>query len=190
MGAKSRRAPQFFAADRATWRSWLAANHGRATQVSLVFYRKATGRRCIAYDDAVQEALCFGWIDGIKHKLDDERYSFRFTPRRPGSKWSDSNKRRVALLTAQGLLQPAGIAAIERAKQSGVWDQPALSPLPATMPAELSWALAASAPAARAYDALAPSHKRNWWRFIAEGKQAETRERRAAKCVAELVGAS
>jgi len=187
MGMKPRPSKDFYARDRAAWRGWLSDNHEKRTAVALVFYRKATGKDCVSYDDAVQEALCFGWIDGIKRKIDDERYSYRFTPRRAKSKWSDSNKERVALLTREGLLQPAGIAAIERAKKSGVWELQAKAQVPKSIPVELKRALANAATARAAYEALAPSHKRNWWSYIAEGKQAETRERRAAKCVIELL---
>ena len=186
MGMKPRPIREFHAEDRATWRAWLASNHDSCAAVTLVFYRKAVGKPCISYEDAVREALCFGWIDGIKRKVDDERYSFRFTPRRATSKWSESNKRRVAELAEAGLLQSAGIAAIERARESGVWDQPARPPVPDTMPDELREALAASEPARAAYEALPPSHQRNWLRYVAEGKRSDTRARRAARCISEL----
>lgn len=186
MGMKVRASREFYAPERAIWRQWLSDNHDRYHEVALVFYRKAVGKPCISYEDAVQEAVCFGWIDGIKRKLDEERYSYRFTPRRPGSKWSDSNKRRVALLEEAGLLHPAGIAAIERAKASGIWEQQARSPVPDTMPVELQRALDAAPGAKQVFEALAPSHKRNWLRYVAEGKRVETRERRSARCVGEL----
>lgn len=186
MGAKPRPGREFYAEDRAAWRSWLATNHDTAREVALVFYRKALGKPCISYEEAVREAICFGWIDGIKRKLDDQRYSYRFTPRRPESKWSESNKRRVAELTEAGLLRPAGIAAIERARASGIWDKPARAPLPDRMPEELERALASSKSAHRAFFALPPSHRRNWLRYVAEAKQTATRARRAARCVSEL----
>ena len=104
---------RFHAPDRAAWTAWLEAHHATAAEVFLVFYRKAVGKPTIGYDEAVEEALCFGWIDGIKHKLDDERYTYRFTPRRPGSVWSDSNKARVTRLAAAGKLRPPGQAAID-----------------------------------------------------------------------------
>jgi len=110
--------PRHYARDRAAWRRWLERYHGRRAVVRLVFYRKATGKPCPTYDEAVEEALCFGWIDGVKSKLDDERYAYRFTPRRPRSKWSASNKRRVAKLEAAGLMRPAGEAAVAEAKKA------------------------------------------------------------------------
>jgi uncharacterized protein YdeI (YjbR/CyaY-like superfamily) len=119
---------RFHAPSRADWTAWLEKHHASAQEVFLVFYRKECNRACITYDEAVEEALCFGWIDGVKHKLDDQRYTYRFTPRRPRSKWSDSNKARVARLAAAGKLRAAGLAAIELAKQTGAWNQLAAQP--------------------------------------------------------------
>lgn len=187
MGLKPRAIREVYAEDRSVWRTWLARNHDRFAEVRLVFYRTSTGKPCIGYDEAVREALCFGWIDGIKHKLDEERYCFRFTPRSPKSKWSDSNKTRVAELEKQGLLRAPGIAVIDAARASGQWDKPARPPVPATIPCELERALAANPVARRAFGSLAPSHRREWWRYIADAKQESTRARRSAKCVAELL---
>jgi uncharacterized protein YdeI (YjbR/CyaY-like superfamily) len=91
---------RFHAPDRDAWRAWLEDNHATAAEVSLVFHRKAVGRPTITHDEAVEEALCFGWIDGVKHKLDDQRYTYRFTPRRAGGVWSGINKTRIARLEA------------------------------------------------------------------------------------------
>lgn len=98
----------FYAKTRASWRRWLTRNHAKADAVQLVFYRKATGTPCVSYDEAVEEALCFGWIDGVRHKLDDQRYTNRFTPRKAKSNWSAINKARVERLERDGLLQSAG----------------------------------------------------------------------------------
>src|SRR5262245_23462226 len=94
--------PQFYARDRAAWTAWLEAHHRSAPEVFLVFYRKSSGVPTLDYASAVEEALCFGWIDGIKHKLDDERYTYRFSPRRPGSRWSVINQQRITALDAAG----------------------------------------------------------------------------------------
>ena len=82
----------FYAPDRAAWRAWLAANGQAEREIWLIFYKKHTGTPCVSYDEAVEEALCFGWIDGLIKRLDDDRYAQRFTPRKPGSSWSESNK--------------------------------------------------------------------------------------------------
>lgn len=174
---------RFHAPDRAAWTAWLEQHHASAAEVFLVFHRKASGAPTITYTEAVEEALCFGWIDGVKHRLDDRRYTHRFTPRRPGSKWSDINKQRIAALRAAGKLRPAGLAAIAAAETSGSWHEPAR---PAAIPAELAAALRASPKAKAAFARLPPSHQRQWQRYVHEAKQADTRQRRAAKAAAQL----
>jgi uncharacterized protein YdeI (YjbR/CyaY-like superfamily) len=174
--------------DRAAWTAWLEKHHASKQEVFLVFYRKATGKPTLTYADAVEEALCFGWIDGVKHKLDDERYTYRFTPRRAGSVWSAINKERIAALEAAGKIRPAGRAAIEAARASGSWAKQQVSPANVTaMPAELSAALRAAPRAQAAFAKLPPSHQRQWQAYVQQAKQAETRERRAAKAVEMLV---
>jgi len=181
--------PEFHAQHRAAWRRWLSRNHQKKSELFLVFFKKATGVECVSYDEAVEEALCFGWIDGVKQRLDDERYTYRFTPRRPKSSWSQSNRKRVKkLLERDHRMMPAGLAAIEEAKRAGTWSAPAPARAPAAMPQELSSALAGSAPARRAFQALAPGYKRQWQGWVGEAKRAETRERRAAKAVEQLRG--
>ena len=91
------------------WRQWLAEHHDSESEVWLVFHKRETGRPSIAYDDAVDEALCFGWIDSLIKRLDDDRYARRFTPRKTHSKWSTSNRKRYAQLKASGRLTPAGL---------------------------------------------------------------------------------
>jgi uncharacterized protein YdeI (YjbR/CyaY-like superfamily) len=167
--------------DRAAWRRWLERHHATSDQVFVVFCRKGTGPS-ITYAEAVEEALCFGWIDGRKDKVDATHYSHRFTPRRAGSTWSTSNERRVAALAAAGKLHPAGQKVIDAAKRSGAWAEPTRVP----MPAELAGALRRSAPARRAYENLAPSQQRPWRGWVGQARQTETRARRAATAVAQL----
>jgi uncharacterized protein YdeI (YjbR/CyaY-like superfamily) len=93
---------------RPQWRKWLEAHHDSASEIWLVFYKRHTGEECISYDDAVEEALCFGWIDSIVRRLDDDRYARKFTPRKPESRWSTSNRQRYAQLEARGLLAAPG----------------------------------------------------------------------------------
>ena len=100
-----------FAKDRAEWRRWLTKNFARRDEIWLVFYKKAAGKTSVSYDHAVEEALCFGWIDGMKKRLDEECYAFRFTPRKPTSAWSKSNLQRVERLIADGKMMPAGLKA-------------------------------------------------------------------------------
>ncbi|HEY5872891.1 MAG TPA: hypothetical protein VIT46_06610 [Gaiellaceae bacterium] len=106
---------------RAAWRRWLAERHTQRDAVWLVFHKKASDGTSPSYEHAVEEALCFGWIDSTVNRLDERRSLQLFAPRRPRSTWSASNKERVARLEREGLLAPAGIAAIERAKENGSW---------------------------------------------------------------------
>lgn len=105
-------APTLYVPDRAGWRAWLAANHASAKAIWLVSYRPETGRPSVAYLAAVEEALCFGWIDGIAKRMDDERGAQRFTPRRPKSHWTELNKERARRLIAAGLMTDAGRAVL------------------------------------------------------------------------------
>ncbi len=102
----------FEATHRHDWRAWLEENHHRETEIWLVFYKSHTGHPCVSYEDAVEEALCFGWIDSLVKRIDDDRYAQKFSPRKPGSKWSVSNRRRMAKLIREGRMTPAGLATV------------------------------------------------------------------------------
>jgi uncharacterized protein YdeI (YjbR/CyaY-like superfamily) len=107
--------------DRADWRAWLAANHARSSGVWLVTFKKSAGRPRVDYDAAVEEAICFGWVDSKSRSVDDERTSLYFTPRKPNSSWSESNVARVEKLEAAGLMREAGRRVVEEAKEMGRW---------------------------------------------------------------------
>ena len=107
--------------DRAAWRRWLQENHRTADSVWLVTWKKSAGRPRVDYDAAVEEALCFGWVDSKSKSVDDERTSIYFTPRKPKSAWSASNVARVEKLEKAGLMRAAGRKAVEEAKASGRW---------------------------------------------------------------------
>jgi len=113
----------FFAPDRATWRAWLEANHERATEIWLVFLKKHVGEPCVTLEQAVEEALCSGWIDGRLRRIDERSHALRFSPRKPTSRWSASNKERAERLTREGRMAPAGLALVAAAKASGAWDE-------------------------------------------------------------------
>jgi uncharacterized protein YdeI (YjbR/CyaY-like superfamily) len=168
---------QFYARDRQEWRAWLAEHHASATGVWLIYYKKESGKPRVAYADAVEEALCFGWIDSRPNALDDERYMQLFSPRKPKSPWSKLNKERVERLIAQGMMTSAGMEKIELAKRNGTWGQyDAIEDL--TMPDDLATALAANPEAQRNFDAFPPSSKKNifWW--IISARRPETRQKR------------
>ena len=159
------------------WRLWLSRNHGRSQGVWLAAYRKETGKPRVEYEEAVEEALAFGWIDSKSVRLDDERSLIWMCPRKPASGWSRSNKERVERLERDGLMTDAGRAAIEAAKRNGSWSL--LDSVEALEePDDLAAALNAS-PAARAnFDAFPPSARKVILTWIATAKREETRRKR------------
>jgi uncharacterized protein YdeI (YjbR/CyaY-like superfamily) len=167
---------------RKAWRAWLEKHHAASPGVWVVFYKKATGKARVSYEDAVEEALCFGWIDSVARGVDDERTALRFSPRKAKSVWSRPNKERVARLVADGLMTPAGLAKIEAAKRDGSWS--ALDAVDAmVVPPDLQAALAANAAAARHFEGFPASSKRIILAWIGGAKRPETRAKRVAETV-------
>ena len=174
--------PQFQPASRAAWRQWLAEHHASAPGVWLVYGKKGSGLPSLSYAEAVEEALCFGWIDSHPRKLDADRSQQLYTPRRPRSGWSRVNKERLVRLEAAGQLMPAGRAAIARAKQNGAWES--LDAAEAGLvPDDLATALAADEAAARHFAAFAPSARKAILTWVLGARQPETRARRVAETV-------
>jgi uncharacterized protein YdeI (YjbR/CyaY-like superfamily) len=172
---------------RREWRAWLQANGGKENEIWLVFYKKHTGEARLAYDDAVEEAICSGWIDSIVKRLDEERYIQKFTPRNRGSKWSDLNIQRAKKMIAAGLMTTAGMALIDRAILQQ--RQPQAKPKPDEnfqMPDFILEGLAADKEAWKYYQALAPSYRRLYCRWVASAKKEETRQKRLAELVATM----
>ena len=168
--------------DRAAWRAWLAEHHERREGVWLVFYKKGTGKPRVEYGAAVEEALCFGWVDSKPGKLDAERSMLYFAPRKPGSGWAATNKVRVAQLVADGRMAPAGLAKVEAAQQDGSWAK--LDAVEALeIPADLAVALAATPEAQRYFDAFPKSARRGILEWIVNAKRSETRARRIEETV-------
>ncbi|HEX9117786.1 MAG TPA: YdeI/OmpD-associated family protein [Anaerolineae bacterium] len=168
---------------RAAWRQWLAENHAGSTGVWLTIRKKGSGKTGLSYEDAVEEALCFGWIDGQINTLDGERYRQRFTPRRSGSTWAESNKQRVEKLIAQGLMQPAGLAQVAAAKADGRWH--ALDDLELLrVPPDLEAALDAAPGAAAYFASLSASTRKMLLYWLASAKRPETRQKRLEQIVA------
>lgn len=174
------KAPLVQPADRREWRDWLEKNHAISDGAWLVTGRQSSGLPQIEYEAAVQEALCFGWVDGQAGTVDERRSKLYFSPRRPGSPWSRYNKRRIEQLTAAGLMRAAGLAVIERAKADGSWtvfDSVDRLELPAELEAALD-----SRPGARAnWEAWPDSAKRFVLSSIALAKRPETRASRIEK---------
>ncbi len=173
---------RFSAQDRAAWRAWLAANHATRPGVWLVNYKKGSGKPSVTEVEAIDEALCFGWIDSMMHPVDAERYEVLFSPRKPKSTWSQRNKLRVAHLTLDGLMTEAGLACVAAAKANGSWNAlDAVEQLQA--PPDLVDALAADTAAHAYFDGLTASAKKGiiWW--VLSAKRPETRSRRIAETV-------
>jgi uncharacterized protein YdeI (YjbR/CyaY-like superfamily) len=169
-------APHVFVEDRETWHRWLAENHATASGAWLVTWRRGQGP-ALPYEDAIEEALCFGWIDSRGGKLDERRSRLYFAPRKPRGTWAASNKARVERLIADGRMQPAGLAAIERAKANGSWST--LDDIDREIvPDDLAAAFAAHPPAADAFAAFPPSARRMILFWIAQAKRPETRAAR------------
>ncbi len=164
----------------AEFRAWLSANHESATELWIGFYRKATGRPTITLTEAQEEALCFGWIDGLMNGIDAESYRLRFTPRRKGSNWSRTNVERVERLIAQGRMRPAGIRAFE-ARTGAPRERPAdpaLDPVDEALfrADESAWAYFQSRP---------PSYRRLAIGWVYDAKREETRRRRLQSLIAD-----
>jgi len=166
--------------DRATWRGWLAANHTRPTGVWVVMDRRGADPATVPYVEAVEEALCFGWIDSKVVKLDSERTLQWFSPRRSRGTWARSNKERIERLTAAGQMTPAGLAVIEQAKRDGTWtlldDVEDL-----VVPDDLAAAFDAAPPARANWDAFSRSARRAILVWIVQAVRPETRAARVAE---------
>ena len=168
---------------RKEWRSWLEVHHSIEKEVWLIYYKKHTGISRIPYDDAVEEALCFGWIDSIVKRIDDERFMQKFSPRNDKSEWSDLNKKRVKKLIKNGLMTEAGLSKIKIAKKNGSWVKSIESLKSFDMPTELEDVLNSNHEANLFFDNLAPSYKKQYINWVASAKKEETRQRRAIKAL-------
>jgi uncharacterized protein YdeI (YjbR/CyaY-like superfamily) len=170
------------AADRAAWRSWLAANHASAPGALLVLARRRGAPLALTYDEAVEEALCFGWIDGRQVPFDEAVIRQHFAPRRPGGTWARSNKERVERLEREGRMTDAGRRVIEAARRDGAWA--ALDEIDAlVIPPDLAEAFVANAAGSAAFSSFSPSVRRGFLWWIKSAKRPETRRQRIADTV-------
>ena len=164
----------------AEWRAWLERHHADAPGIWCVFYKKHTGKPAVGYDEAVSEALCFGWVDSLPRKLDDQRHMLLFTPRKPGSNWSGPNKRRIVAMEKAAKMTPTGRAAVEAAKADGSWS--ALDAVERLeVPADLAAAFEQHPPAAERWAAFPPSARRGILEWIINAKRPATRTERVEK---------
>jgi uncharacterized protein YdeI (YjbR/CyaY-like superfamily) len=167
---------------RSAWRRWLVRNHARKSLIWLVYFKKHTEKPRVAYEAAVEEAICFGWIDSTVRRLDEDRYAQKFTPRRKGSTWNERNVARAEAMIQQGKMRPAGQAAFA----ARIMEKRAEVSL--EIPKDLERALKRVKGAWAGFKGLAPSHRRNYLAWVADAKRTETRKRRMAQ-VAERVAA-
>lgn len=165
---------------KAQWRKWLIDHHDSEAEVWLVFHKRHTGQAAVAYEDALDEALCFGWIDSLIKRLDAERYARKFTPRKLVSRWSDINRERYARLKASGRLMPAGL---KRAPTDLTSDRPKRMPWPRKIPRYIEDELKKRPGAWNYFEKLASSHRRRYVGWIDSAKQAETKMRRLQEAV-------
>ncbi len=170
-------------ANRAAWRRWLEKNHATETQVWLVIKKKRAALKAVTYEEAVEEALCFGWIDGKMHSVDDQYYILRFSPRKPRSLWSQSNRERAEKLMRLGKMAQAGLAKVEEAKRNGRWAAAYTSKEKPTMPPDLQLALAQDPEARKHFGEFAPSAQTMYVAWVEQAKRPETRQRRISKVV-------
>ena len=172
----------------ADFRRWLEKNHATATELLVGFYKQASGKGGLTYPEAVDELLCFGWIDGVKRRVDDERYTHRVTPRKPGSTWSNVNVAHVARLTQAGKMQAAGLKvfAARHGTKTGIYsyERPATKPRPQRFPSQLENTFRANAPAWTHWQVQPPGYQRLAIHWVTSAKRDETRERRLAQLIA------
>jgi uncharacterized protein YdeI (YjbR/CyaY-like superfamily) len=160
--------------NREQWRKWLRDHHSSVSEIWLIFYKHRTGKTSLTYEDALEEALCYGWVDSLVKRLDDKRYARKFTPRTPDSKWSTANRRRYEDLKLRGLLAPPGINRPPTNRSGDAPPRPSVS----DFPAYIKEALNTNPAALKYFEELAPSYQRTYVGWIDSAKRLETKERR------------
>jgi len=166
----------------AEWRRWLRRNHAKSQGEWVYMYKKAA-KSGLRYQEALDEALCFGWIDGQIHAVDEEKYRQRWTPRRKGSIWSLVNRQKVKRLTAEGRMTDAGLAAVRAAKRSSKWQSAYTSRTAPQLPTDLRRALKVSPEAWGNFNKFAPTYRNMYIGWVADARQPETRRRRISAVV-------
>lgn len=174
----------FYARDRAAWREWLEVNHDSEPQgVWLVYFKQHTGEPTVEYGESVEEALCFGWVDSLIRKIDGDRFARKFTPRKDGSNWSESNRERVARLIAAGLMTDAGLAKVEAARVAGRWNADPRPGVSEDMPREFAAALEGNRQAREIFEGLTRTQRKQFILWINVAKKPATRQHRIVESV-------
>ncbi len=170
-------------ANRQDWRSWLEKNHDKEDGIWVIYYKKHTGKESISYNDAVEEALCYGWIDSTVRKFDEEKYIQKFTPRKDKSVWSESNMKRVDKMIREGRMTEVGLRKVNEAKRNGYWDRLSEVNDTNTMPEDFNRALRSNKKANEFYKSLSPSSKKLYLWWIVSAKREETRSKRIMEAI-------
>jgi uncharacterized protein YdeI (YjbR/CyaY-like superfamily) len=172
---------------RQQWREWLQNNHANEPQgIWLIYYKKHSGKPTLEYNESVEEALCFGWVDSLIKKLDESRFARKFTPRTARSRWSESNRKRAADLIESGLMTPHGMKCINDAKASGLWDADDRPRLSESVSPGLARALGESHAARVYFEKLTDAQRRQFILWINEAKQEMTARRRIRETISLL----
>ena len=179
-------AEELYVPNRNDWRAWLSKNHASKKEVWLIYYKKHTGKPSIPYDDSVEEALCFGWIDGIMKRVDDEKCARKFMPRKSRSRWAESNKKRAEKMMREGKMTEAGMAKVEGAKKNGEWFKSHERPKELFVHPFIDKALRENRKAQENFEKLAESYRRLYIRWISSAKRKETRIRRLKEAIGLL----
>ena len=171
----------------AGWRAWLQAHYAGESELWLAIYKKGSGQTGVTYEEAVEEALCYGWIDGLVQTIDEEKYAVRFSPRKPGSVWAESNKRRVEKLIQEGRMAEPGLQKVAAAKASGEWEAASRREDVDTLPPVLEQALRAHQGALTGFQALPASRRKGliWW--LSDAKRDATRQKRLQAIIDEAL---
>jgi uncharacterized protein YdeI (YjbR/CyaY-like superfamily) len=171
----------FHASDRGSWRAWLEQHHADTKEVWLIYFKPQSGKPSIGYEDSVEEALCFGWVDSLIQKIDEERYARKFTPRRIDSAWSETNKRRVAKVIAERRMTAAGLAKI-----TYPLDEPAAGKKAFTIPDWIIAGVKTSPLAWKNFSSLPPSHQKRYVAWLSSAKKEDTRQKNLQKAIKML----
>ena len=181
-----RETEELYFTNRRDWRSWLEKNHEIKKEVWLIFYKKHTGKPNITYDEAVEEAICFGWIDAVMKSIDDEKFARKFTRRKPDSNWAESNRKRAQKMITQGKMTKAGLDLINQAKLRGQWNRNSEPKKEFSVPEYIKHAVASNEKALISFNKLAPSYRRQYIGWVDSAKKEETRRKRLAEIIGLL----
>ena len=172
--------------NRSQWRAWLEENHQGEGEIWLVYFKKHSGKASVSYSASVEEAICFGWIDGLKKSIDHQRYAHRFSPRRAKSRWTPVNIERAHRMIEQGLMMPAGLAAYENRQEYDDEFNRLRQADRLEMPEEINEALKSNPKAMSNFEALAPGYQKQYLLWLTTAKKPETRARRLEKALKML----